>query len=364
MRPVAARLSLSLLLLALALALAGAGCSDATGPARPGGLTGTWLGGFSATDTTGTLSLQLDGDDTVRGELVLRLEPASILGEDFLVRGTLTGRALRLELDTGRVPYQYTLTVTALLGDDGSLAGTLTCPTAALAVPFTARRLSVGTLQVDRSVIVPEDVLSMVHDGARLWLATGDNDYLRLDDQGAVQDTVAVTYGDAHWTSGALTTAGDHLLGFLPRVVTAGGRARSISAMLEFDEAGIAREFTLPHRTGGLARDGDTYWSLATGTRRLYRFDLAGTVLDSLDTDVPDACHLEFDGTSFWTVSWYTLRLYELDASGRAVAVYDPPLQEPRGLAAGLACDGQRLWYAHTPGQHLTRVLGLSHSRS
>ena len=269
MRPVAARLSLSLLLLALALALAGAGCSDATGPARPGGLTGTWLGGFSATDTTGTLSLQLDGDDTVRGELVLRLEPASILGEDFLVRGTLTGRALRLELDTGRVPYQYTLTVTALLGDDGSLAGTLTCPTAALAVPFTARRLSVGTLQVDRSVIVPEDVLSMVHDGARLWLATGDNDYLRLDDQGAVQDTVAVTYGDAHWTSGALTTAGDHLLGFLPRVVTAGGRARSISAMLEFDEAGIAREFTLPHRTGGLARDGDTYWSLATGTRRL-----------------------------------------------------------------------------------------------
>ncbi len=360
MRPVTACIALSLVL----LALAGAGCSDAADPVRPTVLTGTWLGGFDAADTTGTLSLHLDSTDTVRGELVLRLQPASILGEDFLVRGTLIGRALRLELDTGRVPYQYTLTMTALLGDDGGLTGTLVCPTAALAVPFTARRLAVGTLQVDRSVYVPEDVISMVHDGARLWLATGDNDYVRLDGQGAVQDTVAVTYGDAHWTSGALTTAGDHLLGFLPRVVTGGGHARSVSAMFEFDETGITREFTLPHRTGGLARDGDTYWSLAIGRPRLYRFDLTGAVLDSLDTDVPDACHLEFDGTSFWTISWYTLRLYELDATGRAVAVYDPPLQEPRVFAAGLACDGQHVWYAHTPGSHLTRLLELTHSRS
>lgn len=356
MRLVSAIVCLSILF----LALAGAGCGDATGPVRPSGLTGTWLGGFSAADTTGTLSLHLDSADAVRGELVLRLEPATILGEDFLVRGTLTGQALRLELDTARVPYQFTLTMTALVGEDGGLTGTLTCPSAALAVPFTARKLTTGALREERSVNIPEDVLSIVHDDGRLWLATGDNDYVRLDGQGAVQDTVAVIYGDAHWTSGALTTAGDRLLGFLPRVVTVGGHARAVSAMFEFDEAGIAREFNLPHRTNGLARDGGAYWSLAAGTRRLYRFDLTGAVLDSLDTDLPDACHLEFDGASFWTISWYTLRLYELDTAGHAVAVYEPPLQEPHGFAAGLAFDGQRLWYAHSPGPHLTRLLQLS----
>lgn len=346
------------LLMAL-LALAVAGCGD-DGPARPQDPSGTWLGSFAAGDSTGAFSLRLDDDQDVRGELVLHLEPASILGEYFLVRGTLRGRALRLELDTDRVAYEYTLTLTALVGEDGGLTGTISCPTAALAVPFTARRLAVGALHEERSVILPENVTSMVHDGERLWLATGDDDYLRLDAQGAVTDTVTVMYGDAHWTSGALTTAGDHLLGFLPRAVPVGGHYRAVSAMFEFDANGISREFNLPHRTGGLARDGDDYWSLAAGTRRLYRFDLTGAVLDSLDTDVPDACHLEFDGTSFWTISWYTLRLYELDRTGRAIAVYDTPVETPLGFAAGLACDGRRLWFAHTPGPHLTRLLELS----
>lgn len=345
-----------------ALGALATGCDDSTGPGDPiESVPLTWIGTLADSESTGALTIDLvQRGESLTGDVVVTTIPEMPAVEHLLVRGTLRDGALHLELDSDRIPYQFSFTLDGELDAALLLTGSLSYPAAGLEASIACRPLARGEVTVESSFDVPYAVKAMVFDGSKLWLSTIGDDYLRMTTAGTLEDRVVVLYNDAHWTSGALTFDGSKLLGFLPTTVQGPGGTRNESAMFEFDDAGISRRYDLPHRTSGLAFDGAGTWSLEVGTRTLFRFDASGAILDSLRIDVPDPYHLEFDGTSFWTTSWYTLALYRVDMEGRTAAVYELPLESPLGFQAGIAVEGSRLWFGRSIALGETRIYRLT----
>jgi hypothetical protein len=325
-----------------------AGCGDETPtPPEPTPVSHAWIGTFENPDGQANLVLDVvQTGEAVAGELVL--EPS--LTPYLPVHGSLRSGALHLEIDTRGIPYQYTLALDGHLDAASALTGQLSL-SYGLNGDIVCRPLARGTTQVERSIDLSYDVVALQFDGAHLWLSTSTSDFIRLDPSGAVIDTVVVFYWPGiHWTSTALAFDGTHLWGFLPGTQSSPGGLTNFSNVIAFDAQGrLPDTFVLWHRTNGLAFHQSSFWSLRTDQPKLYRFDPhgpSGVVADSIETDVPDAYHLDSDGQNLWTTGWYMKRLYRLAADGHAELIYDLPGQETGSLQAGIAFEGTHLWYA------------------
>jgi hypothetical protein len=343
----------------LLLALLAAGCNDNTTAPPPTPEPLTWIGSYSDGSGSGTLSLDIvKTGNNLTGEVVITRVPELDRVAELFVRGTFQNGVLHAELDTHRIPYQYTFTIDADTDASSNLSGTVVYPLAGVNAPVVLRPLPRRTLAIERSFVIPSAVFAMVFDDSLLWLSTLNFDYLRFTPDGVFQDKVAVYYGDAHWVSDALTFDGTHLIGVLPTSTQGPGGTVNGSHVFEFNAAaGITRTYDLPFRTSGLAWDGTYYWSL-TG-HQLKRFDATGAVSDSVAIDVPDAYHLEFDGAHFWTTSWYTLKLYEVGQDGKAIAIVDLPLENTGGFQSGIAVEGSYLWYGEELALESTKLFRL-----
>jgi len=334
-----------------------AGCNENNGPAGPVEPTPTttqvaWVGEFTSGFVQGPIVFDLVQTGTaVSGETVFSSPGlASIAPAHLFVEGTLQDGTLQLALDLDVVPTQITFTVDAGIDPQGKLSGSLALSDPPLQADVVCRPLPRGKASIELAVNVPVTVKAMVFDGVHVWLSTtGDDDYVRMQTDGTLVDSVPVLLpGGAHWTSDALTYDGDMLWGHLPLTIQDPSGTHNASRIIGFDSHGqVARTFQIEHRTHGLAFDGSRYWSLDGESLRLYAFDTTGTVQASVPIEVPDPSHLEFDGEHFWTLGWAMSRLYALDADGRAVRIYDLPVSGFR-FHSGIAVEGAYLWYGQT----------------
>ena len=338
-----------------------AGCSDDE-PSSPETVSEqiTLIGSFTGGGVRGAVSLDLvKTKNDVEGDMVITRVPDLKAPEHLLVMGTLENEVLHLELDTRRIYYAYTMTIDANVDTSLNLSGKLEYPVAGVDDSLFARRLPEDRVTLLGSFDVPTSVRSMVWDGSHFWLSTLNDDYLTFTPEGNFVDQITVLYNGAHWTSGALTHDGTHLLGFLPTTVIGPGGTVNGSRLIEFDAGGINRTYELSHRTDGLAFDGARYWSLDVLDRSLAGFDASGAISERIPTEVPDPYHLEWDGEQFWTVSWYTLRLYKVGTDGRATAVLDVPFSSSSPYQSGLAVDGSHIWYGQEVALERTRIYRL-----
>ena len=86
-----------------------------------------------------------------------------------------------------------------------------------------------------------------------------------------------------YWTSDALTWDGHLYWGHLPTTIQDPGGTHNASRIMSFDGNGhIVNEFELPHRAGGLAYDGTSFWALDISWPGIYRYDTNGTILETV----------------------------------------------------------------------------------
>ncbi len=344
----------STLALACLGALLASSCEDngPAGPVEPIPPTTqiAWVGQFTSGSDQGPIVFDLfQTGTTVTGETVFSSPGlASIAPAHLSLWGTLQDGTLQL-VRPGPVPPEVTFTVDASIDPQGNLAGSMALSYPPLQADLVCRPLPRGKTTIELAVNVPMVVKAMVFDGVHLWLSTtGDDDYVRMQTDGSLVDSVPVLLsGGAHWTSDALTYDGDMLWGHLPLTIQDPSGTHNASRIIGFDSHGqVARTFQIEHRTHGLAFDVSRYWSLDGESLRLDAFDGSGTVQASFKIDVPDPSHLEFDGAHYWTLGWAMRRLYALDADGRAVRIYDLPGRGFR-FHSGIAVEGTHLWYGH-----------------
>ena len=331
----------------LCLLLAGCAESPTGVPAAP--VARTWIGTFANGTVPGDIVIDLvQSGDEVSGEVVFGQAPT----EHLPVQGTLEGDSLQLA--TPATGFSFILR--GRLRADASLEGHMAFSLTGLDADLSCRPLPRLRVSTELSVDVPYAVKAMVFDGGELWLSTATSDYVRMSVAGAIRDTVVVYYRpNTHWTSGALTSDGSRLWGFLPGTAISPSGSYDYSDLVSFNAAGRSPDsLRLWHRTGGLAYDGNDFWSLRADSPRLYRLQPSGVVVDSLQLGIPDAVHLEFDGQHFWTLGWYLKRLYQCNAAGETVAVGDLPGQHSGSFDGGLAVAGANLWYAESHAGYST----------
>jgi hypothetical protein len=342
------------------LIVAGCGGNDTTAPPPPTTESHTWIGSFTEGGVRGALSLEASvTDGNVTGQIVITRVPTLNVAEHMYVYGTMDD-SLHLALDTNRVAYQFTFNIDAALDSSNNLSGTITYPLAGLFTSFTAHTIAERDVSTILSYDIPTYVRSMVWDGARLWVSTLNDEFLRFNDHGVFQDQIIVYYAPGiRWTSGALTFDGRYLLGFLPTTIQNPGGTVNGSSLYKFDETGIKSRYEISHRTWGLAYDGEDYWSLDLEQRQLVQLDTSAVVLDSLAIDVPDPYHLEYEGGHFWTMSYYTARMYQVDANGQATAVYVVPHTLSGQIETSIAVQNNDIWYSEEVGFERTRIYKL-----
>jgi hypothetical protein len=335
----------------LSLLLGAPGCGD--DPVQPGGeapdpVREVWIGSYAGQATFGTETgfLLLDVVRTgvaVEARLIFR-RPGETANQVQLA-GTGDDQGFSLGPDP-ELDYRFTFGVEASRDEVPGLSGELTFGPRDLSASFQCTPVEVGGLAERATIGVTGPVTGLAYDGESIWMGTSGQDYQRWSLDGEFLSQVVVLYEDSlHWTSGPLTSDGNHLWGHLPGTIIGNGEARNVSRILEFTKEGeITREFMIEHRTGGLAWDDGDLWSLS-GSDRLIRVDLDGAVQETVELGLTTLYGLEYRDGRFWTLGWYEEMLYEIDVQGRVVRVYDLP-----GTAgtypSGLVFAGGDLWYA------------------
>jgi len=309
----------------------------------------TWIGTYSNASTHGDVVVDLaQTGSALTGKIVFGSSGATYLP----VSGTMQSDSMFLVVNPAYSPpnpAEFSLRAQVLT--NGSLSGTMALASAGLNANLSCRVLPRRTIDADETHSVSSDVIAMTYDGSRLWLSTVGSDYLRVDPNGTIVDTIAIYHEpDAHWTSGVLMFDGALLWGVYPITIMDPGGAINVADLLAFTANGRAPDSVrIEHRPHGLAYDGAHSWSLRGDPAALIRYDATGAVTDSLHLAIPDASQLVFDGAHFWTIGWYLKVLFEVDTSGEVVSVCDLPGTDTGSFPAGLAVEGSHIWYAESP---------------
>jgi hypothetical protein len=298
----------------------------------------------------------------VTGEIVMRSHVHDDPYHHLYLKGTISGNDLRLGLDKDRIPYPFDFTLLGIIKPNPGLSGTISFPLLGLTADIECSTLDVGDLMVAGSFNLDTTALGLAFDGDRLWVSTATDDYMRMNLSGSVLDTVVVLYlNQYHWTSDALTSDGEHLWGHLPVTVQDQGGRRNESDIHRFTKDGvITRTFRLGHRTSGLASDGAYLWSVPLASDAFYRFDSTGTIVDTVDVQLPDLVDLDYDGTHFWAIGWFTQQLYQINRTGQTVRVYDLPDKDNLNFPLGIVFDGTHFWYSFSTSDRESRIYKLS----
>jgi hypothetical protein len=329
------------------------GCSDDPSDVccLPGPVRILWYGSWTSDDQSDHGTMVLDVVDTgseLTGEIVIRSGVDDDLLRHMYMTGVSNGGVLQLRLDTDKVPYQYEFNLEGSIGSGPVLEGTFTHSVYDLAASFQCRGVEVGGTTVESSMNLHTNARGLAFDGSRIWLSTTSSDFIRMDTAGSILDTIAVFIRpDVHWTSDALTSDGTHLWGHLPMTIVS-DVSRNVSDIQEFTTDGvIVRDFRLGHRTSGLAVAGEGWWSLPLESDTLYRFDDTGTILESVEIELPDLVDIDYDGEHFWCIGWFLKRLYKVDGAGTVVRAYDLPAKNEINFPAAIVSDGTHLWYGY-----------------
>jgi hypothetical protein len=289
------------------------------------------------------LDLTVEGN-TATGEIVLH-DLTTLNTFPVLVAGEVEGSSVQLEaLTEAPTAWMFSLSVT----DDGELTGTVTSPSLdSGSIDFQA--VPVGQLTSEPFLTLPATgVISMCHDGEHLWLSTSGIHFIAVDSTGTPADSMQIFYSPGtYWTTSSFAFGHDRFWGTFPSRVLPDP---TVSRIFPFNEGGILWDgtFHLPHIADGLAHDGDNLWSLSGEPPKLFQVTESGSVLDSLALPLLSATHLEWDGSrsTFLTLGWYLNWLYEFDENGGIVAAYRAPAQDLFWFPAGLAVDGDVIYYA------------------
>jgi hypothetical protein len=344
------------------------GCGDDV--SRPGGQpqeTRTlWQGSYVSGDQSdhGTMMLEtVDTGGEVTGDLVIRSHVHEYPFDHLYLKGTTSGGVMSLQFDNSKIAYQFDFSLQAAIGAGVVLDGSFIHPTYGMTASFECHSIEIGTLTVESSYDLQTAVIGLAFDGKDIWASTSGSDYIRMDTDGMVLDTVAVfVRPEVHWTSDALTSVGDNLFGHLPVTIIDGSETRNESDIEEFTVEGvIVGSFRIGHRTSGLAWDGDHLWSLPVESDNLYSFDGSGAITENVEIGVPDLVDVEYDGAHFWCVGWFLKKLYKLDRAGEVLRAYDLPESGGVDFPSGIAFDGTYLWYSYGHGfESVSRIYRLS----
>jgi hypothetical protein len=298
-------------LIVTAALFVGCGDDDVSGPgATPEPARTVWQGSYSSGDQGDRGRFVLDivnvGGE-VTGEIVIRSNVFEYPYDHLYLKGVENDGALDLQLDKSKIAYQFDFSLQGATGPGGTLDGALVHPTYGLNADFECHSIDVGTLTVESSRDLNAAVLGLAFDGDAVWASTAGDDFIRMNTNGAILDTVVVYLRPGvHWTSDALTSDGTNLFGHLPITVAGGGGTTNESDIEEFTKDGtIVRSFRIDQRTSGLAWDGTHLWSLPVGSDTLYSFDGSGTTIESHAIGVPDLVDVAYDGSDFWCIGWF-----------------------------------------------------------
>lgn len=340
-----------LLLVTLAVTIQ-SGCDEDSGrlvPVEPFEIVS--LGSFVSDDQSNRgvilLEIEYDGTETT-GEAVIRSRNRDKPYVHVYLKGTYEGSDIQLSLDKDMIPYQYELTIQATIESGAVLTGIFFHSLDSLEADFQSVILETGAATVDSLVDLEVTTLGLAFDGEDIWVSTSTSDYFRMNLDGSIEDTIVVLMrGDAHWTSDALTSDGTVLWGHYPVTINDGGEIRNESDIEEFTKDGvITRSFRIPHRTTGLAVDGDDLWSLTIDSDSLHRFDSLGTILESIEIQLPDLVDIEYEDGFFWSIGWFMKRLYKIDRNGGVLSVYHLPGEAGIVFPSGIVFDGEHFWYS------------------
>jgi hypothetical protein len=292
------------------------------------------------------------------GEVVIRSRDGDSHFWHLYLSGSVRGDEIHFDVDTDRVGYTFSIDFEVTFEEDGTLTGYFHHPVYDVTADFNCIELAQTDAAVDSFIDINAVVLGMAFDGDDTWLSTSGKDYFLLDSTALFVDTVEVFLGlGAHWTSDALTSDSTLLWGHYPVTVSGPGGARNESDVVEFDKNGeIQRTFRVGHRITGLAWSSTGLWSLSTQSDVLYRFDLQGAVLETVEIGIPDLVDVEFDGTDFWAIGWFMKRLYRINRSGDVLTVFHIPGEQGIIFPSGLAFDGKRFWYSFNTSYLDTRI--------
>jgi len=296
----------------------------------------------------GVIMLDIDSEDeTLTGEAVIRSRAHDDPFLHVYLKGSMDGEDMELDLDTDKVPYQYELTILATKGPGDDLAGAISYPAGGLEAEFEASVLEQADAQVQDFVDLDISSKGLAFDGEDIWVSTITSDYVIMNLEGVFEDTVVVLlWEEAHWTSDALTSDGTHLWGHLPVTVGGGGVALNQSEIKEFTKEGmVVDSFRIPHRTTGLASDGEFLWSLKAESDSLFRFDGEGAIQEGIELPLPDLVDIDYDGAHFWGIGWFMKRLYKIDGAGEVLRVYHLPCEGGNVFPSGIVFDGEHFWY-------------------
>jgi hypothetical protein len=336
--------------LVAALMLAQLACEDkSAGPDPVETFQLAFLGAYADEEhgDRGVIMLDIESDGSgLAGEAVIR----SRVDEDpyihVYLKGSTDGEDIELALDTDKVPYQYELTILATRGPGDDLEGSFSYPSGGLEAEFEASALEQADAAVEAYVDLDVSTGGLAFDGEDIWVSTVTRDHIIMSLGGAFIDTVVVLREGAHWTSDALTSDGTHLWGHLPVTVSDGGVIRNESEIEKFTKEGvIVDSFRIPHRTTGLASDGEYLWSLKAESDSLFRLDGEGTILEAIEVPLPDLVDIDYDGAYFWGIGWFMKRLYKMDGAGDVLRVYHLPCEDGNVFPSGIVFDGEHFWY-------------------
>jgi hypothetical protein len=311
-------------------------------------ISGTWRGDYftAAKNDSGTFIVEITRHgEGFSGEAVLK---SSIRNEPhyLFIKGTVSKDEISIELNKDEIPYQITFMLQAVLIDSQHFAGDFFYSPENLNAVIRCEKLKKGSCEIIDLFEVPNTtVISMAFDGSNIWLSTVFNDYIKLSTASIMVIDTVVVYDEKnqHWTSDALTSDRIFLWGHLPLVVS----NRVESRIIKFNKAGaIVNIFQIPHRTSGLAFDGNLLWTLNESESKLYQFDDSGNIYKNLYINLPDVIQLEYGQNHFWSLGWFFKKLFKIDKTGKVMAVYDLPEGPEYFSQAGIAFDGTYFWYA------------------
>lgn len=337
--------------LALTVIVAGlaAGCSKDSSPTKPpppAPVTArySWIGQFDDGSQRGDVIVDVNQNgSSLAGEVSV-----GNLGLDHsYVLGTLVADSVYLHMDPAHGPNATDLVLAGRIQPSGDLVGRLVFVPNSLDATLDLRELPRKSLVADVPYPSTLGVIGIAYDGTQMWLSTSSDDYILMDLDGTLTDTVVVIHSpNAHWMSSVLGYDGTRMWGVYPISIIGPNGREDTSDLLGFDATGRTPDSVhVGHRPAGLAFVGPYSWSLRTDPSALVRFDETGIVTDSVHVEVPDPYGLAFDGLHFWTIGWFLRRLYEIDATGHVRSMCDLPRDLPVPFALGVVIEGNYIWY-------------------